>query len=166
MSEKIEKAIDPDNADKELDKELMLAMESQRARTAKLLAILREDAPLEEETELSARGIKKTPQEEKSEGWNLPPFLPFLISNGIVAVALVAAGLWIYHHNFAPKAPVAIDIRGYVEEQKQFFAEGKINSEQLRRNMDHLEEVVARISSRQAVFMADAVIKNVEIIKP
>lgn len=119
-----------------------------------------------EDAEIMARLMEKAPRGEKKEGWSLPPFLPFLVANGIVTVALVVTGIWAYHDNFAPKAPVAIDIRGYVEEQKQFYAEGKINSEQLRRNMDHLEEVVARISSRQAVFMADAVIKNVEIIKP
>lgn len=143
-----EKAIDP-----KIIKQVELFAESQGATLSK------------EDAEIMARLMEKAPRGEKEKGWNLPPFLPFLV-NGIITYALIITGILAYHYNFAPKAPVAIDIRGYVEEQKQFYAEGKINSEQLRRNMDHLEDVVARISSRQAVFMADAVIKNVEVLKP
>lgn len=147
--ENYEKAIDPKTI-----KQVELFAGSQGATLSK------------EDAEIMARLMEKAPRGEKTEGRSLPPFLPFLVGNGIITCALIVTGIWTYHYNFAPKAPVAIDIRGYVEEQKQFYAEGKINSEQLRQNMDHLEEVVARISSRQAVFMADAVIKNVEIIKP
>lgn len=86
--------------------------------------------------------------------------------NAVVTILIVACGLWTYDRYFAVQPPIAVDIKGYVAEQRQLYMDGKIDNKKLRENMDRLEAMIATVSKHRAVIMADAVIKNVEMLNP
>ena len=79
---------------------------------------------------------------------------------------IVASGLWAYNRYFAVQPPIAVDIKGYVAEQRQLYMDGRIDNKKLRENMDSFEALIGTISKHRPVFMADTVIKNVEILNP
>jgi hypothetical protein len=60
----------------------------------------------------------------------------------------------------------AVDIKGYIDEQRERYVAGKINDDELRRSFDRLEDATRNIPSNHAVIMGDAVVRNVRIIKP
>jgi hypothetical protein len=61
---------------------------------------------------------------------------------------------------------VALDMKGYIAEQRDLYLEGRIDDEELRRRIDRLEEVSLSIPANRVVLMGDAVIRNVEVIRP
>ena len=89
-----------------------------------------------------------------------------IVVNAVVTIMIVASGLLAYNRYFAVQPPIAVDIKGYVAEQRQLYMDGRIDNKKLRENMDRLEEMIGTISKHRPVFMADTVIKNVEILNP
>lgn len=89
-----------------------------------------------------------------------------IVVNAVVTIMIVASGLWAYNRYFAVQPPIAVDIKGYVAEQRQLYMDGRIDNKKLRENMDRFEALIGTISKHRPVFMADTVIKNVEILNP
>ena len=73
--------------------------------------------------------------------------------------------VFVYDRYFALKL-VAVDIKGYLADQRDMYVAHKINEEQLNQAIDRLGAAVDRIPKNRAVVMADAVIRNVEVVKP
>ena len=93
-------------------------------------------------------------------------FKRVIVVNTVVTIIIVACGLWAYDRYVAVQPPIAVDIKGFVAEQRQLYMDGKIDNKKLRENMDRLEAMIGTISKHRPVFMADTVIKNVEILNP
>ncbi len=94
------------------------------------------------------------------------PGLSVLVATGL-AISLVAslATLYTYDRWYAQKV-VAVDIKGYISQQRENYLAGKLNDEELKRSFDHLERVITTIPRNRVVIMGDAVVRNAETIKP
>ena len=94
------------------------------------------------------------------------PGLSVLVATS-TAISLVAslATLYTYDRWYAQKV-VAVDIKGYIAQQRENYLTGKLNDEELKRSFDHLERVITTIPRNRVVIMGDAVVRNAETIKP
>ncbi|MBJ6724904.1 hypothetical protein JFN93_09315 [Geomonas sp. Red875] len=90
---------------------------------------------------------------------------------GLVALCLAVSivtsitTLFCYDHWYAQKV-VAVDIKGYIEAQRENYLAGKMSDDDLRKSFDRLEAVVTAIPKNRVVIMGDAVVRNAETIKP
>ncbi len=81
-----------------------------------------------------------------------------------IANALITCGLiWGYDQYVAQKI-VAVDIKGFISQQRELYVAGKIDSEQFQRNVDRMEALVTDTKPNQVVLMGDAVVRNAKII--
>jgi len=78
----------------------------------------------------------------------------------IISLSCVAA----YHHYFAPRI-VTVDLKGYVQAQRDLFLANKIDQEGLRKNLDKMEEIITSIPKNNIVFSRDAVLRNAKVIE-
>lgn len=83
----------------------------------------------------------------------------------LISLLISLASIFIYDRFFVQKI-VAVDVKGYIAEQRDLYLSGKINEEQLKANIDRLEKVVTSIPRSKVVIMGDAVIKNAEVVRP
>lgn len=83
----------------------------------------------------------------------------------LVALMTSFASVYSYDRWYAQKI-VAVDIKGYIAQQRDNYMAGKLTDEELKRSFDHLENVVIAIPKNRVVIMGDAVVRNVETIKP
>lgn len=106
----------------------------------------------------------KTKQEGKP-GQTLPRRLvtAFLILG--ISLASSAASIIIYDRYFATRI-VAVDVKGFIAEQRDLFVQGKIDDGQLKRNIESLEKAIENIPSNEVVIMGDAVVRNAKTIHP
>ena len=70
-----------------------------------------------------------------------------------------------YDHWYAQKI-VAVDIKGYIAQQRDNYLAGKLNDEELRKSFDRLEAVITSIPKNRVIIMGDAVVRNAETVKP
>jgi hypothetical protein len=84
-----------------------------------------------------------------------------------LAVSLGAslATIFGYDHWYAQKI-VAVDLKGYIAQQRDNYLAGKLNDDELKRSFDRLETVITAIPKNRVVIMGDAVVRNAETIKP
>ena len=108
----------------------------------------------------------KTPQtainSDNHEGMGIPVVVCICL---LVALITSVASVYSYDRWYAQKI-VAVDIKGYIAQQRDNYMAGKLTDEELRRSFDHLENVVIAIPKNRVVIMGDAVVRNVETIKP
>lgn len=83
----------------------------------------------------------------------------------LVSLLISFGSVYLYDRFIAQKV-VAVDLQGFLADQKESYMRGEIDDAELERRMDHLELVVAAIPQRYAVVLRDVVIRNVEVIKP
>lgn len=83
----------------------------------------------------------------------------------LVSVASSIATIAAYDSWYAQKL-VAVDIKGYISEQRDKYIAGKLTDDELKRSFDKLEQVVTAIPKNKAVLMGDLVVRNVEVVKP
>lgn len=95
-------------------------------------------------------------------GWN-----PARIFFCAVLVSLMASfgSIYLYDRFFAQKV-VAVDLQGFLAEQKGLYLRGDIDDAELKLRMDRLEQFVETIPKRYAVVLGDVVVRNVEVVKP
>lgn len=108
----------------------------------------------------------KTPQAavkyDNQEGMGIPVVVCICL---LVALITSFAIVYSYDRWYAQKI-VAVDIKGYIAQQRDNYMAGKLTDEELKRSFDHLENVVIAIPKNRVVIMGDAVVRNVETIKP
>jgi hypothetical protein len=84
----------------------------------------------------------------------------------LISVLIMTGILAAYDRFFAQKI-VALDVKGYIAEQRDLFLSGKINGEQLKENFDRLEKAKERVPKNRVIILGDVLVrKNVEEIKP
>ena len=70
-----------------------------------------------------------------------------------------------YDRWFAQKV-VAVDIKGYIAQQRDNYLAGKLDDDELKRRFDRLETVITAIPKNRVIIMGDAVVRNAEIVIP
>lgn len=70
-----------------------------------------------------------------------------------------------YDRWYAQKV-VAVDIKGYIAQQRDNYLAGKLNDDDLRKSFDRLEAVITAIPKNRVIIMGDAVVRNAETVKP
>ena len=91
-----------------------------------------------------------------------------LVLIGICLVVSLGASLATvagYDRWYAQKV-VAVDIKGYIAQQRDNYLAGKINDDELKRSFDRLEAVIMTIPKNRVIIMGDAVVRNAETVKP
>jgi hypothetical protein len=83
----------------------------------------------------------------------------------LVSLLTSVGSVWTYDRYHAQKV-VAVDLKGFLDAQKEAFIRGAIDEKELERRMDHLERTVDAIPSRYAVILGDVVVRHVEVIRP
>ena len=114
-----------------------------------------QNSAVQEEAGTEPRPVATT-KSKRGPGW---------FATIVLCVFCSITSVLIYDHYFAQKF-VAVDIKGYLATQRDLFLAKKITEEQLKQSIDHLGDVVDKIPKNKAVVMGDAVIRNVEVIKP
>lgn len=98
-----------------------------------------------------------------------PKQQPSLVSMIAICVAVsVGASLSTivgYDRWFAQKV-VAVDIKGYIAQQRDNYLAGKLNDDELKKSFDRLENVITAIPKNRVIIMGDAVVRNAETVKP
>lgn len=70
-----------------------------------------------------------------------------------------------YDRWYAQKV-VAVDLKGYIAQQRDNYLNGKINDDELKKSFDRLETVITAIPKNRVVIMGDAVVRNAETVNP
>jgi len=84
----------------------------------------------------------------------------------LLSVSSMVGVLVCYDTYFAQKI-VALDVKGYIAEQRDLYLTGKINDAQLKESFDRLEMVKERVPKNRVIILGDVLVrKNVEEIKP
>ena len=83
----------------------------------------------------------------------------------LIALITSFASLYSYDRWFAQKI-VAVDIRGYIAQQRDDYLAGKMTEDELKRSFDRLERAVTGIPKNKVVIMGDVAVRNIETIKP
>ena len=92
-------------------------------------------------------------------------FVSVLMLCLMVSIGASLATVAGYDRWFAQKV-VAVDIKGYIAEQRDNYLAGKLNDDELKRRFDRLEAVITALPKNRVVIMGDAVVRNAETIKP
>jgi len=106
----------------------------------------------------------KTKQEGKP-GRVLPCRLITILLVLGISLASSAASIVVYDRYFATRI-VAVDIKGFIAAQRDLFVQGKIDDDQLRKNIESLEKAIEGTPSNEVVIMGDAVVRNAKTIRP
>ena len=99
---------------------------------------------------------EETGKKERYFNWLLTLLISLLIS---------LVSIFVYDRFFVQKI-VAVDVKGYIAEQRDLYISGKINEEQLKANIDKIEKAVTSIPKNKIIIMGDAVIRNAEVVRP
>lgn len=83
----------------------------------------------------------------------------------VVSLGASLATIAVYDRWYAQKV-VAVDIKGYIAQQRDNYLAGKLSDEELRKSFDRLEAVITSIPKNRVIIMGDAVVRNAEIVKP
>ncbi len=83
----------------------------------------------------------------------------------VVSLGASLATIAGYDHWYAQKI-VAVDIKGYIAQQRDNYLAGKLNDDELRKSFDRLEAVITAIPKNRVIIMGDAVVRNAETVKP
>lgn len=92
-------------------------------------------------------------------------FISTVLLYGIVSASVSLATVVGYDRWYAQKV-VAVDIKGYIAQQRDSYLAGKLNDDELKRSFDRLETVITAIPKNRVVIMGDAVVRNAETVKP
>ena len=92
-------------------------------------------------------------------------FVSVLMLCLMVSIGASLATVAGYDRWFAQKV-VAVDIKGYIAQQRDNYLAGKLNDDELKRSFDRLESVITAIPKNRVIIMGDAVVRNAETVKP
>ena len=105
---------------------------------------------------------KEPPRELPKQQSAFVSVLMLCLAVSVCASLVTVAG---YDRWFAQKV-VAVDIKGYIAQQRDNYLAGKLNDDELKRSFDRLETVITAIPKNRVIIMGDAVVRNAETVKP
>ena len=100
---------------------------------------------------------------EKKSGFKdiIVPLVIIITINITVTLAM----LFFYDRYYAQKI-VAIDMKGFIEEQRDQFLGKRITEEQLKANIDAMEYKIKSMPRNKIMITGDVILGKVETIKP
>jgi len=108
------------------------------------------------------RGAVAVPKEYPKQYPSPVPIIALCLAISFGASLATIAG---YDRWYAQKV-VAVDIKGYIAQQRDNYLAGKLNDDELKRSFDRLETVITAIPKNRVIIMGDAVVRNAETVKP
>ena len=109
---------------------------------------------------------KETPKTyPKEQPKRQPGTLALIGACLVVSLGASLATIAGYDRWYAQKV-VAVDIKGYIAQQRDNYLAGKLNDDDLRKSFDRLESVITSIPKNRVIIMGDAVVRNAETVKP
>jgi hypothetical protein len=100
------------------------------------------------------------PGPEKRSEWRT-------IGKAAFVSAMVTIGVLTIYDRYIAQKVVALDVKGYIAEQRDLYLSGKINDAQLKESFDRLEKAKERVPGNRIIILGDVLVrKNVEEIKP
>ena len=116
------------------------------------------------ETELPAEASPGTPgKPEKSGKLGLAGLF---VTVAILNLVLTSGLLYLYDRYMAPRV-VAVDIKGFIERQRDLYVSRKINDEQLKANLDAMEYRIKSMPKNVVMITADVVVgEHAEAVEP
>ena len=109
---------------------------------------------------------KETPKTyPKEQAKRHPSILALIGACLVVSLGASLATIAGYDRWYAQKV-VAVDIKGYIAQQRDNYLAGKLNDDELRKSFDRLEAVITAIPKNRVIIMGDAVVRNAETVKP
>lgn len=117
--------------------------------------------------EMDAVSVPKEPPKTypKEQPKRQPGALTLIGACLVVSLGASLATIAAYDHWYAQKV-VAVDIKGYIAQQRDNYLAGKLNDDELRKSFDRLEAVITAIPKNRVIIMGDAVVRNAETVKP
>lgn len=83
----------------------------------------------------------------------------------VISLVMSAISLFVYDHFYAPKI-VALDIKGYMAEQRTLYLSGKIDDAILKKNLDNLQLKIAGMPKNKTIIMGDVIVSQTETLNP
>lgn len=90
---------------------------------------------------------------------SVPGFAQTALVALFVGLATATLAIGVYDRYFAQKI-VAVDLKGYVQRQRDLLLAGKIDDEGIRRAFDRLETVLTEIPGNHVVILKEVVLRN------
>jgi len=114
------------------------------------------------ESKVAVSAPLSAPKEQPKQPPGLIPIvaLCLAVSLGASLAAIIGYDRW-----YAQKV-VAVDLKGYIAQQRDNYLNGKINDDELKKSFDRLETVITAIPRNRVVIMGDAVVRNAETVNP
>lgn len=128
----------------------------------------RESLSMSEETGIEtiesqeSKDVVSVPKEQPKRQPGIPALIGICLAVSLGASLATIAG---YDRWYAQKV-VAVDIKGYIAQQRDNYLAGKLNDDELRKSFDRLEAVITAIPKNRVIIMGDAVVRNAETVKP
>ncbi|MEI6827615.1 MAG: hypothetical protein WCK54_18635 [Desulfuromonadales bacterium] len=125
---------------------------------------------IESENNSTIRRRAENPREQQADMFKVKfyewaNFISTVFLYALVSASVSLATIAGYDRWYAQKV-VAVDIKGYIAEQRDNYLAGKLNDDELKRRFDRLEAVITALPKNRVVIMGDAVVRNAETIKP
>lgn len=105
------------------------------------------------------------PKPEKIPARAGPGYLFVVLLTLIVSAITAATTVAIYDRRYAQKI-VVMDLQGYIRQQRDLMAAGKLDQDQLRQGLDAMEAALLAVPANHTVLMKDVVLRNAPEIKP
>ena len=116
------------------------------------------------ETELPAEASPGTPGEPEKSG--KPGLVSLFVTVAVINLVLTSGLLYLYDRYMAPRV-VAVDIKGFIERQRDLYVSGKINDKQLKANLDAMEHRIKSMPKNVVMITADVVVgEHAETVEP
>lgn len=87
------------------------------------------------------------------------------LQTALLSLLISACSLFVYDYFYAPRI-VAVDIRGYMAEQRALYLSGKIDDAALKKNLEHLQRKIDAIPKNKIVITGDVVVSHAEVLTP
>ena len=114
------------------------------------------------ESKVAVSAPLSAPKEQPKQPPGLIPIVALCLG---VSFGASFATVFCYDRLYAQKV-VAVDIKGYIAQQRDNYLNGKINDDELKKSFDRLETVITAIPKNRVVIMGDAVVRNAETVNP
>lgn len=103
---------------------------------------------------------KNTPPLKRGTGLIVTAFIALIVSL-LTSTTVVA----VYDQHYAQKV-VAIDLKGYIRNQRDKAVSNEVSDDELRRNIDAMEAALLAEPANHTVLLKDVVLRNAREIKP
>lgn len=88
-----------------------------------------------------------------------------LLISSVMSIATATAVVAFYDQHYAQKI-ITLDLQGYILEQRDKAVSGQISDEELRNNIDAMEDILLAQPPNHIVILKEVVLRNAREIKP